>query len=500
MAARRFSFLSRFLFIVPAALAALAAFAVVTGQAQLRGEDEPEVPNAKYNFLGEITGSGVAIRSGPSENYYPTGKLDKGAQVKVVGIKFTWLKIEPPAGSFSYVGKAFVDRHGDGKVGKVNAVANVRAGSSMNPMKTTIQTKLQPGETVNILDEEDEYFRIEPPQGAYLYVSQQFVNPLGRADDRNQGIAAQPATGDTGAGGTATANAGNTTGNTAPAGAPAGATSGAGAVEQTTTAEHQANATPGDANDPSTTRRSTDEVATAPGAGSTTQPGGPATDAPPATAADARFEQLESEFAAATQQPVVDQPLADLLTRYKEMTQAEGLPESLKRIADARIAALTVRQDVREQLLATRKSREEMRQRNQSLEAERQELEERIKETQVEFYTAVGTLRPSSLQQGPRGTTLYRLTDPDTGRTLVYLRSADRAQIAPLLNQFVGVRGELRKDPLLRLNVIQPTEAEPIDQSRLGNGIAAAVMPPSLLPKTPTVSTEEQTAPAIEGQ
>jgi hypothetical protein len=161
-----------------------------------------------------------------------------------------------------------------------------------------------------------------------------------------------------------------------------------------------------------------------------------------------------------------------------------------------------VREEAKTQLLATRKSQEEMRQRNQALTAERQELEERIKETQVDFYTAVGTLRPSSLQQGPRGTVLYRLTDPDTGRTLVYLRSPDKNQMGQLLNQFVGVRGELRKDPLLRLNVIQPTEAKPVDQSRLGNGIAAAVMPPSLLPKvqSTTVSNEAQNAPAIDGQ
>jgi hypothetical protein len=208
-----------------------------------------------------------------------------------------------------------------------------------------------------------------------------------------------------------------------------------------------------------------------------------------------KFEQLEEEFAEAGKKSVLDQPIADLLGRYTQATQDEKLPESLKRVADARIAALKVRQEAREQLLVLRKSQDETRLRNQSADAERQELQERIKETQVDFYTAVGTVRPSSLQQGPRGTILYRLTDPDTGRTLVYLRSADKGQLGALLNQFVGVRGEMRKDPLLRLNVIEPTEAKPIDQSRLGNGIAAAVMPPSLLPKmSTTVSNEAQNA------
>ena len=487
MADRRILPLSRFFF----ATAALGALLVLVAPSPLRAEDEPEVPNAKYNFFGEITGNGVAIRSGPSENYYATGKLDRGAKVKVVGIKFNWLKIEPPAGSFSYVGKAFVDRHGDGKQGKTNNTANVRAGSSMNPMKTTIQTRLVAGQDVKILGEEDEYYRIEPPQGAYVYVSDQFVRPIGPVDGL---VAAQP-------------------GANKPD-APAGA----GSAEQPAPGDARANAgtAPGPDADaafrqpPSpegfddTNRRATDAIANA--TGSSTQPGAADAASPPSvpstaptTAADATFEQLEADFADASQKPVMEQPLPDLLARYTKATEDGTLPESLKRIADARIAAIKVRQEARDQLQVARKNQEEMKLRNQSLLAERQELEERIKETQVEFYTAVGTLRPSSLQQGPRGTMLYRLTDPDTGRTLVYLRSPTKGELGTLLNQFVGVRGQVRKDPLLRLNVIQPTETKAIDQSRLGNGITAAVMPPSLLPKLPTTVSNEAQAASAEG-
>jgi hypothetical protein len=477
MAARRFLLLSPLFLFAPAAL--LLAMAPTP----LRAEDEPEVPNAKFNFIGEINGNGVSVRSGPNENYYPTGKLDKGARVKVVGIRFNWLKIEPPEGSFSYIGRAFVDRHGDGKAGKVNNTANIRAGSSMNPMKTTIQTKLVAGADVKILGEEDEYYKIEPPAGAYLYVSQQFVRPIGPAD----GIAA--------AEGAASAGA-------APAASDAQAN--AGASTDPSNASKPAQSDVDAAN-----RRTAEALAAIPGtpspsaAGAATQPG--ITDqqaTQPATAvsaSDEKFEALEAEFAEASRKPVLDQPIADFVARYQQASQDDRLPESLKRIADARLAALKVRDEAKTQLLATRKSQDEMKQRNQALVAERQELAERIKETQVDFYTAVGTLRPSSLQQGPQGTILYRLTDPDTGRTLVYLRSADKTQLSGLLNQFVGVRGELRKDALLRLNVIQPTEAKAVDQSRLGNGIAASVMPPSLLPKLPTtVSNEAQNASAIE--
>jgi hypothetical protein len=220
------------------------------------------------------------------------------------------------------------------------------------------------------------------------------------------------------------------------------------------------------------------------GTGTATRP----SDSQPATA-DAKFEKLEGEFEAASQKPIVEQPIDDLLGSYQSLTRDDSLPESLKRLADARIAALKVRKQTREEFLVVRKNQDEMENRRKALQAERQELEEQIKATNVEFFAAVGTLRTSSLQQGPKGTTLYRLTDPQTGRTLVYVRSADR-EFSAMLNQFVGVKGELKADPLLRMKVITPSETRPVDQTKVGTTVAAGVLPPSLLRGTPTVSTE----------
>src|SRR5437870_10093343 len=63
----------------------------------------PAVDNSKVSFAGVVNSNAVYVRSGPGENYYATLKLEKGAQVTVVGLKFDWLKIVPPDGSFSYV-------------------------------------------------------------------------------------------------------------------------------------------------------------------------------------------------------------------------------------------------------------------------------------------------------------------------------------------------------------------------------------------------------------
>ena len=475
--------------------AAFALAALVSIPSGLRAQDAdtptpaPEVPNTPYNFVGEIQGTSVYVRSGPSDSYYPTTKLSKGDRVTVRGTKFNYLKIEPPAGSFSYVGKAYVERHGDGRKGRVNTAANVRTGSELNSMKTTVQTKLEPGSEVTIQGEQEEYFKIDPPPGAYLYVQKDFVIPRERVPAEGEAIAQVPQDG-------GQARQPQQQPETAPP-APDG-TGAAGAIaDAATESEQQPEAT------------GQDRVATAaPGAGQTggnaaAEEGSAPSTRPnasqPATAtasADARFEQLEADFAAAGRQSVVEQPVDELLGRYQELVKEESLPESLKRVADVRIAALNVRKQTRDEFAAVRKTQEEMASRRKALQAEREELEEQIKATQVEFFAAVGTLRTSSLQQGPRGTTLYRLTDPESGRTLVYIRTSSR-DVTALLNQFVGVKGELTSDPLLRLRVITPTEAKLVDQTKVGSTIAAAVIPTSILRNTPTVTTDS--AP-LEGQ
>src|SRR5215208_1087785 len=186
MAARRLAFFATALF-------AVAFMAAMPGQslAQVDGADSPnvppEVPNAKFNFVGEVNGNNVYVRSGPSDSYYPTAKLSKGTRITVRGVKFDYLKIEPPPSSFSYVGKAYVERRGDGTKGRVTTAANVRTGSELNSMKTTVQSKLEAGTDVNILGEQEEYFKIEPPPGAYLFVKKDFVTPKERIAGEGQG-------------------------------------------------------------------------------------------------------------------------------------------------------------------------------------------------------------------------------------------------------------------------------------------------------------------------
>jgi hypothetical protein len=424
---------------------------------------EQDIENSKFQFTGVVNANAVYVRSGPSENDYPTIKLDKGAEVTAVGHRFEWLKIIPPEGSFCYVAKAYVDRRGNGSVGRVTSTLNVRVGSQLNELKARIASKLDPGADVEIIGEEQEYFKIKPPQGVYFYINKQFVDPVRQA---NPPVAAQPAPMPVPQNPVQTEPEPSVT-PPADADAPPvisqnpapGVTEPPAAVENPVT--------PG----PQLPERVAERAAPS------TQP----------SADEIEFDKLETRYSEASLKPLDEQPVSDLLGGYQKLAASEKLPESLRRIAEFRTQVLQSRLDVQQQFADTRKQQDEMKQKQRALKAEQDELQHRIKETDFQFYTAVGTLRPSSLQQGTE--TLYRLTDPANGRTTVYIRSND-GKIATMIGQFIGVKGDVQEDPQLNLRIVSPTSFELVNPARVGQSVAAQIVPASLLPGGSTARTD----------
>jgi uncharacterized protein YgiM (DUF1202 family) len=402
---------------------ALCALFVPVALAQEAVQVQPDVQNSRFQFSGVVNSPDVYVRSGPGEAWYATQKLPQGTQVTVVGIKFDWLKIVPPDGSFCYVSKLFVDRTGD--IGRVTrSDINVRAGSDLNAMKTTVLGQLILGDQVKILGEQDEYYKIAPPAGTYVYVNKQFINPV-------HAVAATPA----------------------------------------------ASLLPDDAQASDTTQPSTAIVTQTP---ATTQPAAEAAaPAPsPADVAEAQFIALETEFNAASAKPLEDQPDADLAKRYEALSKNDALPPSDQQTAGFRYAVLKVRLDAQARLADVKKMEEVAAQRDKMLQAEQQELQKRLDASQVTLYAAVGQIQASSLQFGSQ--TLYRLTDPATGRTMIYVRGDDTDAVK-LMGQFVGVRGDTSVDEKLNVKVIDCTLIEAADSSQVNTKIIAGIVPPSLL-------------------
>jgi len=152
------------------------------GKSVSAGEAEESVPSLPY--IGEITGDDVNIRSGPGTNYYRCGKLNKGDRVKVVGSQFSWSRIVPPAGSFSWISKQYVSIDQDNPaIGTVtgNAVRVYAGSEQLKPIhSTTVLLKFNRGDKVSLMGEEEgDYYKILPPAGTYLWVLTEYINWLG---------------------------------------------------------------------------------------------------------------------------------------------------------------------------------------------------------------------------------------------------------------------------------------------------------------------------------
>jgi len=295
------------------------------------------------------------------------------------------------------------------------------------PTKSTIQTKVQEGDKLTILGEQDEYYKVKPPEGAYLFISKALVTPVKTL------------------GPTATV---------APQAAPAGP--GPRSVEISSGPSNTAPRT-----------RASEQAPVAPA---------PATMSADQMAAGTEYDKADADYTALADKPLADQPLDDLIARYTALTQNPNLPVTLRRTAQARLANLKSRQDAQKDLLAVQKSQQESNERLAKLRSEQQELAAKIRGEQ--FYTAVGTLLPSEIQQD--GVNLYRLADPATSRTVVYVKPDP--SLASYANNFVGVKGEVQTDAALGIKVLTPTAVRQVDPANVNNSVTAMMLPPSMLP------------------
>jgi hypothetical protein len=97
-------------------------------------------------------------------------------------------------------------------------------------------------------------------------------------------------------------------------------------------------------------------------------------------------------------------------------------------------------------------------------------------------YDNVGRLNASKFYTGERMPLLYVLQDPGTGYTIAYLVPNETYDLSAMLGLLVGVKGPVKYDESLRLNVINPTAVVPI-------------MPKSGAPASATVTGSESAAP-----
>ena len=172
-----------------------AFFAVMVGLA-VSGAAWAQAPRPPY--LATVQKKQAFVRSGPGQQYYPTGVLKQGAVVEVYRHDpGGWLAIRPPAGSFCWVPAETVQLV-DVDVGEIiRGDVPARIGSTLNGLRDLWQVKLRKGEKVAIIQRVDDatgsWYQIEPPAGEFRWIYHQAVVPLaGKSGPRSASPAASP--------------------------------------------------------------------------------------------------------------------------------------------------------------------------------------------------------------------------------------------------------------------------------------------------------------------
>jgi len=365
-------------------------------------------------FMAEITSDDVYVRSGPGTNYYYCGKLRKTDKVRVVGSRFSWLQISPPQGSYSWISKQYVqiDPQNSTSGSVIGEAVRVYAGSDdVQPMhSTTMQVKLNKGDKVSLLGEEkDGYCKITPPEGAYLWVSNQYAKPLGTLMPAPQAIPAM-------------------TPSTPPAPAAPFPTTPAG---------------------------------TAPAKPQTSSPNEPPTmpSPEPLPAEDVKmteFKAIKSRVEAEKLKPFEQQNFSEL---KKEVTALAADRQSVRvsRNAQALLKNIERFELVKEIAKAAKLQEEQFGQTTERIEAAKSEKLAQVED--LSMFAVIGTLKETTLFLETPGAKYFRVLDSE-GKTLCYAHPTGTAldeDLSKFVDKKVGLVGTIEPRPELGEALVQFT-------------------------------------------
>jgi hypothetical protein len=151
---------------------------------------EPDFP-----YKARVTSEQLYVRSGPGQEFYPTGRLRRGQEVEVFRHEPTgWCAIRPPEGSFTWISGRCLKPSQDGLAVVTEEGASARVGSGLSDIRDVEQVRLHKGEVVEVLEaprggdqkaaarsdgrDDGPWLKIAPPSGEFRWVSAQFLEPV----------------------------------------------------------------------------------------------------------------------------------------------------------------------------------------------------------------------------------------------------------------------------------------------------------------------------------
>ena len=377
------------------------------------------------------------IRAGAGRSFYIVGELPLGTEVIVEEVVFGWHKIQPPPGTYSYISRAFVDAYGDGQTGRINTNrAAVRTASINGPGESyRRQIDLLKNDTVQIVAEEGSFYKIIPPDGAYVFLPPGTIRSAALGADTvpsavERSRPQQPVSAET----PANASQDNFSTNK-------------NSVIPSPTASNPSGALP-------------DELAA--GAGATVSNETPAQKSieakRAARPASAPLKEAEQRLQEIQGMALEDQPLVDLFNTYQRLATEPNLESEDRQIITVRIAELRHRIEVADALRQIAAARENIR-----TDLIQEVLNDERLTSPPPQYDARGRLQASGVYNGNTLPQLFRVVEPASNRIITYIRLQSEVDPSAYVGKYVGVAGQTVFDPVLKLRLIEVEHLDVIE-------------------------------------
>jgi uncharacterized protein YgiM (DUF1202 family) len=455
--------------------------------------------------IGRIIEDNAPVHAGAGDSYYVVGHLAADTIVTIEDRYFEWYKIVPPQGVFSFIEKARVDVDADGSTGRVNQDRTPVRAAGLEGQYYRRQLDLHKGDAVRIVSERGEFYRIAPPDNAYVYVRTSAVKREQFEPAQAQPVQTPPAVVEAPATPAATATPAASVAASAAASTASGeflpprpadesvamltpVTPAAAAQPQPTTeAQPAVEAAAAQPTVAQTAPPQPEPVAEPQPAMAAEQPEAQtetspqpepavpvqpeprpaesavvAADPQPEPAAaqskpfnELSFEQLERVMAATDGQPLEQQPIDELLGAYERMYQDPQLNAQQRR--QVLLQIIKLRRNA--SLAVTLREISQVRQSINAAPSRMESYSASIANAPAIEYDAVGQLMASSVYDGINLPRLYRVVSSSM-RTIVYVRPSDAIDVSSMLGQVVGVAGPSRYDSALKMRVLEAREID----------------------------------------
>jgi hypothetical protein len=187
---------------------------------------------------------------------------------------------------------------------------------------------------------------------------------------------------------------------------------------------------------------------------------------------------VERQYESTKDLPLEQRPVTDMLASYRSLADDASLSAAARTTARNRVTLLAILEKQSAEITQAKQATSDFATRQAELDGQARQIEQRLQTAGIANYTAVGELRMSSIKRADNQP-LLRLVDPADGRTLVYIKLTDAKQ-QTLIEKFVGLKGEVARDPQLSVDVIEPSDMQEVNADKVFHGVTARIYPPSL--------------------